>query len=261
MRDYSTPVSKTLNSKLVLRLKLVLRFLGAIMRHVIALLGAAVLGISVANAADMPVKAPPMAAPAAYDWTGLYLGINGGYGWGTSNHTNTTSGVTTGNFDINGGVVGGTYGGNWQIGRVVLGFEGDFDWAHINGVGGIGATCGAGCFTNTKWLSTDRARLGWDSNGWLLYATGGVAFAKVDAGLVPCSPCKSNNPSGWTAGVGVEKMFYRNWSAKIEYLHYDLGRRANWPAAGGANTVTVLDRGDIIRAGINYHFNLSGLPH
>jgi len=210
-----------------------------------------------AFAADMPVKARP--APIAVPtWTGFYIGINGGYGWGRTNHTNTTSGVISGDFNTNGGVVGGTYGVNWQTGQLVLGFEGDFDWAHINGVGGT--TCGAGCFTNTKWLSTDRARLGWDFNGWLLYGTGGVAFGHTEAGIVGCTPCGDTTHTGWAAGVGVERMFYQNWSAKIEYLHYDLGSPVNW-IAGGPSSVTVLNRGDMVRAGINYHFNLFGMLH
>src|SRR5690242_13383114 len=97
------------------------------------LLGVAVALIAgTAFAADMPVKAPPMAPPAP-TWTGTYIGINGGYGWGTSETALVGGGVTSGTYNINGGVAGVTYGGNWQAGHVVLGFETDFDWAHING--------------------------------------------------------------------------------------------------------------------------------
>jgi outer membrane immunogenic protein len=191
-------------------------------------------------------------------WTGTYIGINGGYGWATSNHTNIASGVTTGDFDIKGGVAGVTYGGNWQAGNVVLGFESDFDWTDIKGTTGIGAVCGAGCFTDTKWLSTERMRAGWDFNGWLLYGTAGAAFADVKAGIVGCTPCGEKTRAGWTAGVGLETMFWRNWSAKIEYLHYDVGSDINWTGAAG---VRVLDRGDLVRAGINYHFDFRDLLH
>jgi outer membrane immunogenic protein len=234
---------------------------GADMRFAFAggLLMAAMVASAPAVAADMPLKAPP-APVIAPTWTGTYIGINGGYGWGTSNHTNVVLATSNGDFDIKGGIAGVTYGGNWQAGHVVLGFESDFDWAHIDGVS-TAAACGPGCFTNTKWLSTERMRAGWDFNGWLFYGTAGAAFARVDAGIVGCIPCVDKTRTGWAAGVGVETMFYQNWSAKIEYLHYDLGDSIHWSTVGAANGVTVLDRGDIIRAGINYHFDLLNLLH
>ena len=85
-----------------------------------------------AFAADMPVKAPPKPPTPVTSWTGFYLGINGGGGWGTTDHTDEF-GVTTNKFRTSGGLVGGTYGANWQTGWFVLGFEGDFDYANING--------------------------------------------------------------------------------------------------------------------------------
>jgi len=221
------------------------------------LVAAALVAGAPAVAADMPLKAPP-APVIAPTWTGTYIGVNGGYGWGTSNHTNLANGITSGDFDIKGGIAGITYGGNWQAGHVVLGFESDYDWTDIKGTGGIGTTCGAGCFTNTKWLSTERMRAGWDFNGWLLYGTAGAAFARVDAGIVGCTPCVDKTRTGWAAGVGVETMFWQNWSAKLEYLHYDLGDSIHW-STPVPQAVTVLDRGDIIRAGINYHFDLINL--
>ncbi len=212
-----------------------------------------------ALAADMAVKARPMAPPPP-TWTGTYIGINGGYAWGTSDHTNT-AGVTTGDFDLRGGLAGVTYGGNWQMGHAVLGFESDFDWAHIDGSTAAAACAPLSCYTNNKWLSTERMRAGWDFNGWLLYGTLGAAFARTEAGVTGCPfaagvlGCGTRTRAGWTGGVGVETMFWRNWSAKIEYLHYDLGDSINYAS------VSVRDRGDLIRAGINYHFDLFGLLH
>jgi opacity protein-like surface antigen len=71
-------------------------------------------------------------------------------------------------------------------------------------------------------------RAGWDFNGWLVYGTLGAAFSRVSAGQVGCSPaavCAEATQAGWTGCVGVETMFWRNWSAKLEYIHYDLGNR------------------------------------
>lgn len=212
-----------------------------------------------AFAADMPVKAPPMAAPAP-TWTGTYVGINGGYGWATTNHT-ALGGGTTGDFNISGDLAGVTYGGNWQAGHVVLGFESDFDWAHISGNTAFAGCIAANCFTNTRWLSTERMRAGWDFDGWLVYGTLGAAFADVKAGQDSCGAaglCGERTRGGWTAGVGVETMFWRNWSAKLEYLHYDLGKDITYTPG---TPITVLDRGDLVRAGINYHFDFQNLLH
>jgi outer membrane immunogenic protein len=242
------------------------------------LLGALITAFAVGSAvaADMPLKAPP--APVYVPtWTGTYIGINGGYGWGTTDHTDLF-GVTTGHFDQNGGMAGVTYGGNWQSGQWVLGFESDFDWADIKGTlttaGPPAGLCSVGggntCFTKIKEFSTERMRAGIDYQGWLLFATGGVGFARVNAGQSPCSltafggnSCNEEWRTGWVAGAGVEKMFLPHWSAKIEYLHYDLGSAIQYtPAAiGGGNAVHVLERGDMVRVGINYQFDfLSLLP-
>jgi outer membrane immunogenic protein len=227
-----------------------------------ALAAMAMLGwAGTATAADMPVKAPPMAPPPP-TWTGMYIGINGGYGFGTSNFS--TTGFTTGDFDLRGGLAGVTYGGNWQMGHAVLGFESDFDWAHINGnVTNVGCGATGVCFTNTRFLSTERMRAGWDFNGWLFYGTLGAAFADVNAGVTGCGLglCGERWRAGWAGGVGIETMFWRNWSAKIEYLHYDLGNSIQFTPPPAGPAVSVVDRGDIIRAGINYHFDLLSLLH
>src|SRR5471030_415067 len=92
----------------------------------------AAIGSASAFAADLPVqsyKSPPVVAQV-YNWTGFYVGVNGGYGWGQqdpltlfSNRFDRTS------FNTNGGMVGGTVGAQIQQGYVVLGLEGDLDWA------------------------------------------------------------------------------------------------------------------------------------
>ena len=92
-----------------------------------------------ALAADLPQPAPPPPrAPATYvpvpvpvfSWTGIYVGINGGYGFGDSNWSARVA--PTGNFSTNGLLAGGTLGGNYQWGQFVLGIEGDGDWQNLN---------------------------------------------------------------------------------------------------------------------------------
>src|SRR5580692_862659 len=227
-----------------------------------------------AFSADMPVKAPPPPPRAATTWTGFYLGANGGWSGSTSQDSDAfiVPPQAGPNFHQSGGLAGVTYGHNWQFGHSwVLGFEGDFDFADINGSYTNPVFCGtASCFTRLKNFSTDRVRAGVDLNGWLLFATGGLGFGQVNAGLSPCgvvagtflgtspqSSCNETWRAGWVAGAGVEKMIAPHWSAKIEYLHYDFGDTTSSAHAaqyftasiGGGNWVDVLERGDIVRAG------------
>jgi outer membrane immunogenic protein len=231
-----------------------------------------ILGLGAASAADMAVKAAPAPVIAPPTWTGLYLGINGGGGWGTTDHTDLF-GTTSKNFSQSGGLVGVTYGANWQSNRFVIGYEGDFDWSNINGTFTSPALCsvngGTTCFTNLENFSAARIRAGVDLNGWLLFGTAGYGFGQVKAGQNPCgitifggNSCGETWRDGWVAGGGVEKMFAQNWSVKVEYLHFDFGNRINYTPAtiGGGNSVNVLERGDIVRAGVNYHFNWGMTP-
>src|SRR5687767_3749173 len=103
--------------------------------------------IGTAAAADLGRRySPPITrAPAfssAYNWTGFYLGINGGGGWGRS----TWDGVHT--FDVSGALIGGTIGYNWQLGQFVVGVEGDIDWSGIEGT--TTTLCPLGCETRNS---------------------------------------------------------------------------------------------------------------
>ena len=86
--------------------------------------------------------------PVAYNWTGLYLGINGGYAWGSSRWSGYAN-----NADPSGVMVGGTIGYNWQaLGSPwVFGLEGDIDWTNIKGTF-TSVTCPTGCQTKNTWL-------------------------------------------------------------------------------------------------------------
>ncbi|HEY5380434.1 MAG TPA: outer membrane protein [Pseudolabrys sp.] len=211
--------------------------------------GIAALGfVGTASAADMPTKAPMMMAPV-YNWTGFYVGINGGAGWGRTNQTNA-GGVTSGSYNQSGGIVGGTLGYNWQVNNIVVGIEGDMDWANINGTS-TAATCAGSCWTNLKWLATVRPRLGLAWGMWMPFVTGGVAFGSVDTGCCGGGPALSTTATrtGWTVGGGVEVMFAPRWSAKLEYLYADLGNTTY-----AATAIVVPEKVSVVRGGINYHF-------
>jgi outer membrane immunogenic protein len=144
------------------------------MRKVVAtffLAGALVAAQGVA-AADLSVaplyKAPPPQASPAYNWSGFYLGANGGGGWGRSWWQSQSTSI-----DLSGAQVGGTAGYNWQFGNAVLGLEGDIDWSNLKGTSS--AVLCPGCSTSDSWLSTVRGRAGYAFGGIMPYLTGGRA--------------------------------------------------------------------------------------
>jgi len=263
---------------------------------------AALAMVSSAMAADLPVKAAPPAPVIApvWNWSGFYIGLNGGYSSGRSSRdlnffnpiTGATVAVATGTGrDINGGLFGGQIGYNWQASNWVFGIEADAQWTGEKG--STTAFCPvAGCFPalvaggataatltdKLEWFGTIRGRVGFTMTPTiLLYATGGGAFGEVHSDLnlagftaagVPVVAGGSRNTDrfGWTIGGGIEAMFAPNWSGKFEYLYMDIGTTSNSvvlpTAAGFPLGVNVSSRitDNIFRAGINYHFSAGPGP-
>jgi outer membrane immunogenic protein len=202
----------------------------------LASVGLVALGVASASAADMPRRAAmPTKAPAyvsqMYNWTGAYVGINGGYGFSGSNGSN-------------GGLVGGTIGYNWQAGSpVVWGLEGDLDWTRIRGSNALGET-------SNRWLGTVRGRLGYamGATGSVLpYITGGLAFGDIN-NSVPVFGSARDTKTGYALGAGIEAALSGPWTAKVEYMYVDLG---NGPTVGGVSSNF---HTNIVRAGLNYRF-------
>ena len=208
---------------------------------------AVVMMMSGANAADlprrhaeMPVKAP--AYVAAYNWTGLYAGSNGGGGFGRSNW----SALGT-DFNTSGGMVGGTLGYNLQMGQTVFGREGDLDWSNVKGSTACG---GFSCETRNNWLGTFRGRIGYAFNRVMPYVTGGLAVGNVKASSALGSSDETR--AGWTLGGGIEANIVGPWSAKLEYLYADLGKTDCAACVVGGTDVSF--HANIVRAGLNYRF-------
>jgi outer membrane immunogenic protein len=223
---------------------------------------------TVAKAADLPVsyKAPvPIVAPV-YNWTGIYLGVNGGGAWGSQDPFSVITNRFD-NFDINfsGGMFGGTAGAQIQMAHVLLGFEADIDWANITGSSTINPTIlgmPLGSFnasTSITSVSTARARVGYAADNWLFYATGGAAILGAKTNLTPAAGaplCGSFAPPPFTGilncsgtnlrlggavGAGVEYGFAPSWSLKAEYLYI-------------AAASLELSHVNEVRAGLNYRF-------
>jgi outer membrane immunogenic protein len=195
-------------------------------RLVLALAGVAALTGSAA-AADLgqPAPAPYYKAPVyapVYNWSGFYIGVNG------------------------------TVGYNYQMNQVVLGVEGDIDWADINGNKTTTGVCALGCTTKDSWLSTVRGRLGYAADRFMPYVTGGLALGDIQASLPGFAGGNTTN-AGWTIGGGIEFAIAGHWTAKAEYLYVDLGN-FNCGIACGAATQNVSFTANLFRGGINYRF-------
>jgi len=191
---------------------------------------AAVGFIGSASAADLPTKAPmapaPMVAPA-FNWTGCYIGGNIGGVFGRSNENIPLYPAT---FDINmSSVIGGghigcnyTFAPHW-----VVGLEGDFDWTDLKGDELTTGSGGERYFQRWNWTASARGRLGYAWDNWLLYVTGGAAWANLDSAFFSSTIGTSTSVSathlGWTVGGGVEYGLTPNWIIGAEYLfaHYE----------------------------------------
>jgi outer membrane immunogenic protein len=236
--------------------------------------------IGAASAADLGRAPPPAAAPAPYTWNGWYIGGNAGGGW--TNHNNETfsaSGfgvnvvsVSTNNNSV-GFIGGGQLGYNWQwTPNWLIGFEGDFDGGHLDRGGN--ATFGGGpalvppgsalaMSVTLNWLASARGRLGYTWDTFMLYGTGGGAWANVDfTGTATLGSFGttfgsfSDTRSGWVAGGGGEWGFAPNWSLGVEYLHYQFdSRSATVSTVNGPVTFAFGEpRIEVVRARLNYKF-------
>jgi outer membrane immunogenic protein len=243
-----------------------------------------------ALAADLPVKARPLPAAApVFSWTGFYIGANIGWGW--ANGDVDVQPLPSATTFVNllpqtlrtkpDGVIGGVQlGYNFQTGPWVFGFETDFQGADMkgtfiespiiqnNGTPFPGAGNNLTVSQKIDWFGTVRGRLGttFFSPTFLLYGTGGLAYGRVTGnantdfrpvGTEAYPASISDTRVGWAAGVGGEWAFAPNWSAKLEYLHIDLGDSsvtANpiLPLPPFQVRYTFKTDADIVRFGVNY---------
>jgi outer membrane immunogenic protein len=228
---------------------------------------------SSALAADLPARTytkAPAAIATIYDWSGFYVGANGGYGWSRDCRRNTSISLDLGCYDATGGVAGGQIGYRWQSGGWVFGLEAQGDWADLKGstanlnpaVGPLSAFSGLGSRMDALGLFTGQVGYAW--NNALIYVKGGAAvtdrrfdFQFNQTGVVTNSTGFSTNWGG-TVGAGVEHGFAPNWSAAIEYDHIfeDRHNVVFTSAAGvvvGGSRISGGDT-DLVTARVNYRW-------
>jgi outer membrane immunogenic protein len=244
-----------------------------------------------ASAADLgarPIgKAPIVAPPPPFSWTGCYIGGNIGAKKGELDADATLAAVPplfpltttllfTGGESETGFIGGGQVGCQWQTGAFVLGFEGDFDATNLErtfivpaGLAVAPFVAGDAFTLSNDWQASLRGRLGWAFDRFLVYATGGVTWAnfEVAAALVgtPFIVSADKTLTGWTVGGGFEWGFTPNWSLGLEYRfsQYDRENFGLGTLLVGATALPFAANAELetheITARVNYRFNLFGI--
>ncbi len=243
---------------------------------VIALLGGAVLSlglVSAASAADLAprpyTKAPPI-VEAMYNWSGFYVGVNGGWGSSNKRWDETSTGIVLpqGGHDATGGTVGGQIGYRWQAAQWVFGLEAQGNWADFQGSNVVPLAPAFANDTRVDAFGLFTGQIGYAANNVLFYVKGGAAVTsdryRVIDTATGISMANSIDDTRWgaTVGAGLEFGFAPNWSAGIEYNHMFMQDRTHNFVSNGlilpAGTLVAQSRirqdVDIVTARINYKF-------
>jgi outer membrane immunogenic protein len=220
-------------------------------------------GLSPALAADLPYAKAPSPVAAVYDWTGGYVGVFGGGGFGNHNFNNANGAANNSNFTINynstGGTAGGEVGYNWQSGNYLVGVEADGFWAGIKGSDASQAL-GVVDQSDLRWGGTLRARGGYAADRLLLFFTGGWAFGDiVHTSTAPGFPVDqfTNHRSGLAAGGGIAYAITNNVIGKLEYRYYDFGtysRAGNPLTPNGQLPYSVSSTYSVVTVGFDVKF-------
>ncbi len=228
---------------------------------------------------DAPPLVPVLDGPV--NWTGFSIGGSVGGLW-----SQTQQNVSTFFIDVferadphvAGVYAGGQVGADYQFGSIVVGVAGDAGFT--NAVGGRGCSAASGygfnCQSRIDDLYMATGRVGYAFDRTLVYAKGGAVFADTAERqqnnfasqplILGIPPLPNSNvtasETGWTVGAGFEYAITRNWSAKAEYLHYELDRKryANFGTLANQAFVTTQNIGDIVRVGVNYRFVFEPTP-
>jgi outer membrane immunogenic protein len=188
-----------------------------------------------ALAADLsrPAPAPvytkaPMMVP--FTWTGCYIGGNGGGLFAKKDWTVTGTGFAQSSVNVNSWLAGAQVGCNYQIGAVVLGLQGDYDWSNGSASAADNFFAGAATDQTTiKSLASVTGRVGYAWDRFMLYGKGGGAWVKDNylETNVGGANAASETRTGWTAGAGGEYAFTDWLTGFVEYDYYDFGTKSN----------------------------------
>jgi outer membrane immunogenic protein len=252
----------------------------------VSILAASAVGASAADLAARPnTKAVAPVAVAAYDWSGFYVGANGGGAWSRKCWDAVPFTIDLGfvpPFTIagpegchtaSGATAGGQVGYRWQKAAWVFGVEAQGNWADLTGSNAsqLALMAGFGNRTRIDAIGLFTGQVGYSWNSFLLYVKGGAAvthdkyegfltqaIVPLPAGLI--SDRGSETRWGGVVGIGGEYAFTRNWSFALEYDHLFMGERdvrltydPNFIAALNHNERIRQDV-DMVTARVNYRF-------
>lgn len=214
---------------------------------------AAVAGLLTVSTCAQAADLAPVPTPAAYNWNGLYLGLNAGGVFGSEANTASGGVSASANQNLPGFVGGAQIGVNYQSGAVVWGFEANFDASTQNGSLPSGVLSGT---SQMPWFGTLRGRLGLAFDRFLIYGTAGGAAGELRSNFaVPIGTASTTVTYGtWTAGAGIEYGITDNLSARAEYLYLDTGNVGTGSIGSPTATITTRLKDNLVRAGLNYRF-------
>jgi len=229
-----------------------------------------VLGLMApAFGADLPAysKAPPLVTPL-YDWSGFYVGVFGGGGFGNHNLNNAVGPIGFANFSVNydstGPVAGGEVGYNLQSGNYLIGAEATGFWSDIKGsdatqffAGTLPAPMANIDATKLRYGATIRARGGIAVDRLLLFFTGGWAYGSLlHTDTFPGVGIDSFtvHRSGLVAGGGIAYAITNNLIGKFEYSYFDYGRFVRSAPLNRVLPYTIDSTYSIVTLGLDYKF-------
>jgi outer membrane immunogenic protein len=212
--------------------------------------------------------------PTSYDWTGPYIGLQAGYGWGKDDlDVDYAPGNELGTFDVNDlkadGFIGGAHAGYLiQSGSLVYGVEGDIEFADMKGKEAFTNVNGfsLGDYEKTiDWLGSLRLRAGVTVDRVLFYTTGGLAVGGTDTDFdfsqdFPYGlDADDGTKWGWTIGGGIDYAISTSLSARIEYRYTDLADTSLETRSFSVNPQDYAKAHfdndfHAVRAGLSWHF-------
>jgi outer membrane immunogenic protein len=187
-----------------------------------------------AIAADIPVKARPIAAIAPASWSGFYVGGQAGYAWTNADyiHTSTSAFVESFSFQPK-SLIGGTHAGmQGQWGNWVLGIEGSFNWTRLDEKRTSVPKAPVFKTFELDNMATIVSKAGYAANNWLIYVKSGWAGANIrtegTSPLTGVTAAPQKWESGLTAGGGVDYLVATNWILGVDfnYYHFNFDRSA-----------------------------------
>ena len=255
----------------------------------VSILVASAAGASAADLAARPyTKAPPPVTVAAYNWSGFYIGVNGGGAWSRKCWDANPFTIDVflvppftiqgpeGCHTASGATAGGQVGYRWQSAAWVFGVEAQGNWADLVGSNPTRLAAFAGANINNRSkidaIGLFTGQVGYTWNSFLLYVKGGAAvvrdrydvFVSAAGGPLPAGfivAAGSETRWGAVVGIGGEYAFTPNWSFALEYDHLFMGARDVRLTYDPAGFIAQFNHNerirqdvDMVTARINYRF-------